>query len=217
MRQNNTSKKNIYLILWLINITTSLGMGQALCQRFSGSIVMRLLPVLIGIILSLSVTLVIMKGLRMDQVRPLVFIQTLYWGVAFYSMAYQKVYEEATASGLLGGYLKMSIIVSLGILGIILLSIIGLSRAYKRLEKQFHTSNLEQLNQLYYACVLPKLIVGSVGFIIGYLMVIHIINKCLFTGIGTKSFYTAMCFIVAGVGCLSFTIGIIVSKWVRKS
>lgn len=78
-----------------------------------------------------------MKGLRIDQFRPLVFIQTLYWGVAFY--------------------------------------------------------------QLYYACVLPKLIVGSVGFIIGYFMVIHIINRCLFTEIGVKPFYTAMCFIVAGV------------------
>ncbi|WP_410495545.1 hypothetical protein QTL86_16890 [Cellulosilyticum sp. ST5] len=215
MNQKTQSKKSIIIFLWFFNLTSSLGLGEALCNYFEWQPIMRLLPLSIGILLGVCITAIILKSSQIQRFFPLLILEFIYLGISAYSIAYNKILEASSSILIHKRYIMLMFVMSGVVLGCIILGIMCLIQAYRKFQKKAKTSNSGALNPLYYQIVIPKAIFVGIGLVVIYLLSIPVINHMFFSEVKWKPFYFSMLDIVVGAICAT-TASIILVASLRK-
>ena len=204
------SKKSIIICMWFINLTSGLGLGEALCNYFEWQPIMRLLPLGIGIFLGVCITAIILKSSQIQRFFPLLSLEFIYLGISAYSIAYNDILEASSSLFIHKRYIMLMIVMSGVVFLCIILGIMCLKQANRKLQKKARTSNSEAFNQLYYQIVIPKAIFVGIGCVVIYLLSIFIINDVFFSEVKWEPFCFSMLNILGGAICVT-TAGIIIS------
>lgn len=215
MNPKTQSKKSIIIFLWFFNLTSSLGLGEALCNYFEWQPIMRLLPLSIGIFLSTCITAIILKSSQIERFFPLLSLEFIYLGISAYSTAYNEILEASSSIFIHKRYIMLMFVITGVVLGCIILGTMCLKQAYRKLQKEMKISNSKEDNLVFCLSVFPKTFLITMGLLVSYLLSIFIINDIFFSEVKRDPFYFSMLDILVGAICAT-TASIILIASLRK-
>lgn len=216
MNPKTQSKKSIIIFLWFFNLTSSLGLGEAICNYFQWQPIMRLLPLSIGIFLGVCITAIILKSSQIQRFFPLLSLEFIYLGISAYSIAYNKILEASSSIFIHKRYITLMFVMSGIVLGCIILGTMCVIQAYRKFQREMKISNSKEDNLYFCLSIFPKGFLITMVLLVSYLLSIFIINDIFFSEVKRDPFYFSMIYILVGALCATTASIILVASLKKK-